>query len=354
MSDLDWTATLIAPDASLRSAIEQMDGAALKILLVVDQNRHLLGTLTDGDVRRALLRGETLDVETQTVMFKTPLVVGPDLDRAAVLDLMRVNKILQLPIVNSEQRVVGLHLWDKVLTPPRRENTILLMAGGFGKRMMPYTETTPKPMLEVAGKPLLQHAIERAKADGFHNFLISLHYLPDVIRNHFGDGSALGVNIDYITEDTPLGTAGALSLIRERPTLPMVIANGDILTDVRFSNFVDFHTSFGAVATMAVREHEYRNPFGVVQTDGMVITGFEEKPAWRTKVNAGLYVLSPEALDLIVPGEHCDMPTLFGRIARNGGKTIVYPIHETWMDVGNPQDLLRANRDSGQQGSEPK
>ncbi len=347
MTESNWTAALVDADLDLHGAIVALDRVGLQILLVVDADRLLLGTLTDGDVRRALLKGHGLDARAQDVMKRTPMVVGADLDRAAVLNLMRVNKLRQLPVLDALGRVVGLHLWDNVLAAPLRDNTVLLMAGGFGKRMMPYTETVPKPMLEVAGKPLLQHAIERAAADGFRKFLISLHYLPQVIRDHFGDGRAFDVEIDYVMEDTPLGTAGALSLMRSRPTAPMIIANGDILTDVRFSDMVEFHRGNAAAATMAVREHHYHNPFGVVQTEGMVITGFEEKPVWRTKINAGLYVLSPEALDLLEPNGFCNMPTLFERLQAQGAKTIVYPMHETWMDVGNPADLLAANRSGG-------
>lgn len=344
MTEPDWTATLIDPDADLHAAIAHLDRGGQQILLIVDPDRHLLGTLTDGDVRRALLRGLSLGSRVEDAMSRTPMVVGPDLDRGSVLNLMRVNKLRQLPILDATGRVAGLHVWDQVLVAPSRDNLIVLMAGGFGKRMMPFTETVPKPMLEVAGKPLLQHAVERAHADGFRRFLISLHYLPEVIRRHFGDGSAFGVEIDYIFEDKPLGTAGALSLITERPLLPFAVANGDVLTDVRFSDMLEFHRSFGAAATMAVREHQYHNPFGVVQTDGMAITGFEEKPVWRTKINAGLYMLDPVALDLLTPNEHCNMPTLFERLRLRGASTIVYPMHETWMDVGNPQDLLKANR----------
>lgn len=344
MTEPDWTATLIDPDADLHAAIAHLDRGGQQILLIVDPDRHLLGTLTDGDVRRALLRGLSLGSRVEDAMSRTPMVVGPDLDRGSVLNLMRVNKLRQLPILDATGRVAGLHVWDQVLVAPSRDNLIVLMAGGFGKRMMPFTETVPKPMLEVAGKPLLQHAVERAHADGFRRFLISLHYLPEVIRRHFGDGSAFGVEIDYIFEDKPLGTAGALSLITERPLLPFAVANGDVLTDVRFSDMLEFHRSFGAAATMAVREHQYHNPFGVVQTDGMAITGFEEKPVWRTKINAGLYMLDPVALDLLTPNEHCNMPTLFERLRLRGAPTIVYPMHETWMDVGNPQDLLKANR----------
>jgi dTDP-glucose pyrophosphorylase/predicted transcriptional regulator len=342
--ELDWTTTLTGPDVGLHDAIAHLDRAGQQILLVVDADRRLVGTLTDGDVRRALLRGLVLSSRIDEAMFRTPMVVGPELDRAAVLNLMQVNKLRQLPIVDGAGRVVGLHVWDRVLSVPTRDNLMVLMAGGFGRRMMPFTETVPKPMLEVAGKPLLQHAIERAHADGFRRFLISLHYLPEVIRDHFGDGRAFGVEIGYVLERAPLGTAGALSLMPERPDLPFVVANGDVLTDVRFSDMLEFHRSFGASATMAVREHQYHNPFGVVQTDGMEITGFEEKPVWRTRINAGLYTLDPEALDLLVPDEHCNMPTLFDRLRARGKRTIVYPMHETWMDVGNPQDLLKANR----------
>ncbi|MCF8486824.1 MAG: nucleotidyltransferase family protein [Rhodobacteraceae bacterium] len=342
--EIDWTSAVVDASLDLHGAIVALDRVGLQILLMTDSEGYLLGTITDGDIRRALLRGSPLTTAARDVMHLTPMVVGPDLGRTAVLTLMQVNKIRQLPIISPEGRVVGLHLWDQVLAVPAHDNTVVLMAGGFGKRMMPYTETRPKPMLEVAGKPLLQHALERARADGFTRFLITLHYLPQVIQAHFGDGSAFDVEIDYVHEDTPLGTAGALSLIKDRPSVPMIVANGDILTDVRFSDMLEFHRQHGATATMAVREHEYHNPFGVVQTDGVNITAFEEKPVWRTKINAGLYVLNPEALDLLTPNSHCNMPTLFERIQAKASRTIVYPMHETWMDVGNPQDLLNANR----------
>jgi dTDP-glucose pyrophosphorylase len=342
--EIDWTSAVVDASLDLHGAIVALDRVGLQILLMTDSEGHLLGTITDGDIRRALLRGSPLTTAARDVMHLTPMVVGPDLGRTAVLTLMQVNKIRQLPIISPEGRVVGLHLWDQVLAVPAHDNTVVLMAGGFGKRMMPYTETRPKPMLEVAGKPLLQHALERARADGFTRFLITLHYLPQVIQAHFGDGSAFDVEIDYVHEDTPLGTAGALSLIKDRPSVPMIVANGDILTDVRFSDMLEFHRQHGATATMAVREHEYHNPFGVVQTDGVNITAFEEKPVWRTKINAGLYVLNPEALDLLTPNSHCNLPTLFERIQAKASRTIVYPMHETWMDVGNPQDLLNANR----------
>jgi len=343
-NDVNWQETLVPASIDLHGVIAALDRGGLQIVMVVDDSRRLLGTVTDGDVRRALLRGQTLDVAAEGVMVRTPMVVGPEIGRDLVLSLMRMNKLRQLPILDGDRRVIGLHVWDNVVVAPARDNSVVLMAGGFGKRMMPHTENRPKPMLEVAGKPLLEHAIERAAADGFSRFVISVHYLPDVIIRHFGDGARWDVEISYLHETTPLGTAGALSLLDRAPEEPLVIANGDVLSGARFSDMLDFHIGFNAVATMAVREHEYHNPFGVVQTDGMVITGFEEKPVWRTRINAGIYVLNPEALEVLVRDEPCNMPTLFDRVRARGGLTIAYPMHETWMDVGNPQDLLVANK----------
>jgi NDP-sugar pyrophosphorylase family protein len=189
---------------------------------------------------------------------------------------------------------------------------------------------------------MLEHIIERAKRDGFNHFLISLHYLGEMIEDYFGDGGKLGVNISYISEGVPLGTAGSLSLMTRRPMLPFIVTNGDVLTDIHYNDFLDFHIRQGAHATMAVRQHEIQNQFGVVRTNGVEIEGFEEKPVYRSHVNAGIYVLSPNVLDHLECGEHCDMPTLFERIKKKDGRTIVYPMHEPWLDVGRPEDLYKA------------
>lgn len=342
-NEMNWTKTLLGPQATLREVIASLEVTGLRIVLVSDPDRHLLGTATDGDLRRALLRGDTLDTQVQDIMFTSPLVVGADMDRGTVLNLMGVNKIHQLPIVDAQNRLIGLHIWDDMLAPTTHDNTVLIMAGGFGKRMRHHTKNCPKPMLKVGGKPMLEHIILRAAAEGFHKFVVSLFYLPDVIRDHFGDGSRWNVKISYVQETEPLGTAGALSLMYPAPELPFIVTNGDVLTDIRLAEMLTFHNAHHAAATMAVRQHEWQHPFGVVKTKGIIINGFEEKPVYKSHVNAGIYVLEPKALTHLTKGEFCNMPTLFERLQSDNQATIAYPMHEVWMDVGRPEDLVAAN-----------
>lgn len=338
----DWQATLLPLGSTIQQAIYSLEISGLQIVLATINGNKLAGTLTDGDIRRAFLRGLNLDSTIDEVINTKPLIVPPEMSRDVVLQLMQMNKLHQLPVVDGDGFVVGLHAWDSIVTPAALENWMVIMAGGKGTRLRPHTENCPKPMLEIGGKPMLEHIIERAKRDGFKHFLISLHYLGEMIEDYFGDGSSLGVNITYLREDTPLGTAGSLSLITERPSLPFIVTNGDVMTDIHYNEFLDFHIRHSAQATMAVRQHEIQNQFGVVRTNGVEIEGFEEKPVYRSHVNAGIYVLSPSVLDNLESDEHCDMPTLFERIKKNDGRTIVYPMHEPWLDVGRPEDLHKA------------
>lgn len=342
-----WQAAVITLHSTIQDVIKNLDDSALQIALVVSSEKKFLGTITDGDIRRGLLRGLTLDSPIESIMFRDSLVVTPQMSRDMVLQLMQTNRIHQLPIVDEMRRVVGLYLLDEILAPSVRENIFLIMAGGRGKRLMPHTENCPKPMLAVAGKPMLEHIIERAKREGFHNFLISIHYLGHMIEEYFGDGSKFGVSIEYVREEEPLGTAGALSLIEKIPPNPFIVTNGDVLTDIHYAEFLDFHMRHGATATMAVRLHEWQHPFGVVRTKGVEIIGFEEKPVYRSHVNAGIYTLNPEALTRLLPKTHCDMPTLFSRLSDEGLRTIVYPMHEPWIDVGRPDDLHKVNLQEG-------
>nr|WP_255702758.1 sugar phosphate nucleotidyltransferase [Roseivivax sp. GX 12232] len=222
------------------------------------------------------------------------------------------------------------------------------MAGGKGTRLRPYTENCPKPLLPVAGKPILQHIIERARGQGFTKFILSLNYLGEMIRDHFGDGSRFGVSIDYVTEDQPLGTAGALSLLSPAPTRPFVVTNGDVLTDIDYRDLIEFCERQEALGVMAVRIYEWTNPYGVVQMDGLEITGFVEKPVSRSHINAGVYAFEPQALAHLRRDERCDMPMLFDRLREAGERTVAYPMHEPWLDVGRPDDLEKAN--SGEEG----
>ena len=339
-----WRRALLPPVASLREAIQVLNDAALRIALVVDPAGILVGTLTDGDIRRGLLRGLGLQSPIETLIKCEALVVPPGLSRDTVIHLMQANKLFQLPIVDSERRLLGLHLWDEVTEPTDKPNLIVIMAGGQGKRLRPHTAACPKPLLRVSGKPMLQHIIERAKGEGFTQFLIAINYLGEMIEDYFRDGSRLGVSIDYLRETSPLGTAGALSLLNPWPDLPFVVINGDVICDIRYGEILDFHQRHESVATMAVRQHEWQHPFGVVQTKGIEIIGFEEKPVVRSHINAGVYTLSPEVLQHLNGGDHCDMPTLFERLQAQGQRTVAYPMHEPWLDVGRPDDLVKANQ----------
>jgi dTDP-glucose pyrophosphorylase len=340
----DWLATVLPLGSTIQQAIHSLESSSMQIVLAVSDGYKLEGTLTDGDIRRAFLKGHQLESAIDAVIHRNPLVVPPEIGLDLVLQLMKINKIHQLPIVSPEGELVGLHVWDSIIAPGVIENMMIIMAGGKGTRLRPHTENCPKPMLEVGGKPMLEHIIERAVTDGFQDFVISLHYLGNMIEDYFGDGSKYGVSINYLKEDEPLGTAGCLSLLPNKPDLPIIVTNGDVLTDIHYNEFLDFHIRHEAKATMAVRQHEIQNQFGVVRTKGVEIEGFEEKPIYRSHVNAGIYVLNPDVLNYLEHKKHCDMPVLFERIKKSSGRTIVYPMHEPWLDVGRPEDLASARK----------
>lgn len=338
-----WRRAILPSSATVEQAIQNLNQVAIKIVLVVNANGELEGTISDGDIRRGLLKGLNLKSSIESVIHRNALVVPPQMGRDLVMRLMVANKIQQIPVVDENQRVVGLHLWDEINLAPTRANLLVIMAGGMGTRLRPHTENCPKPLLPVSGKPMLEHIVERAKAEGFSRFVMAIHYLGHMIEEYFGNGERLGVNIEYLREQSPLGTAGALGLLSPRPDAPFVVTNGDVITDIHYGELLDFHIRHGAVATMAVRVHEWQHPFGVVQTKGIDIVGFEEKPVARSHINAGVYVLNPEALDVLSRDAPCDMPTLFERLQAKGKRTVAYPMHEPWLDVGRPDDLVAAN-----------
>jgi dTDP-glucose pyrophosphorylase/sulfur carrier protein ThiS len=339
-----WQQAILPANSSVQQAIRNLDLNAIKIVLIVNEEGLLQGTISDGDIRRGLLKGLDLSSPITTIIHRNALVVPPELTRSMVMQLMVANKILQIPIVDEEHQVVGLHLWEEISSPPSRSNIMVIMAGGKGTRLMPFTENCPKPMVDVAGKPMLEHIIERGKLEGFCHFVLTIHYLGHMIEDYFGDGSNLEVSIKYVREKTPLGTAGALALLSPKPETPFVVTNGDVITDIRYGELLDFHNRCEATATMAVRIHEWQHPFGVVQTEGIDIIGFDEKPIARSHINAGVYALSPDAL-IVLEGEAvtCDMPTLFGRLKAKEKRTVAYPMHEPWLDVGRPIDLVQAS-----------
>jgi dTDP-glucose pyrophosphorylase len=341
-SDELWRQAILPTNANIQQAIRNLDQVAIKIVLVVNEAGELEGTISDGDIRRGLLKGLDLNSQIVSVIHHNALVVPPEMGRDMVIQLMVANKIQQIPVVDEHRYLVGLHLWDEITTPPTRSNMMVVMVGGMGTRLRPHTENLPKPLLPIAGKPMLEYIIERAKLEGFSHFVLAIHYLGYMIEDYFGNGDRLGVRIDYLREQSPLGTAGALGLLNPRPDKAFVVTNGDVISDIRYGELLDFHIRHAAAATMAVRVHEWQHPFGVVQTKGVDIVSFEEKPVARSHINAGVYVLEPDALSVLSADTHCDMPALFERLQAQAKRTVAYPMHEPWLDVGRPDDLKQA------------
>lgn len=344
-----WRNALVNSDATLEQAIEVLDKAALRIALVVDSKDKLLGTLTDGDVRRALLKHLSLETPVAEVMNSHPKTAEKSWTKNRILAVMEKYELLQLPMVDGAGRVVGLANLHDILNKQRHDNPVFLMAGGFGTRLRPLTNNCPKPMLKVGDKPILEQILMSFVETGFHRFYISTHYMPEVIRDYFGNGEKWGVSIQYIHEEEPLGTGGALGLLPHGEIdLPLFMMNGDLLTSLNPHSFLEFHQSHDAIATMCVREYEHQIPYGVITSEGAEIKSMVEKPVHRFFVNAGIYLLDPSLVKSVSSGLRIDMPTLLEQQI-SGGKTVnMFPIHEYWLDIGRMDDFQKAQSESGE------
>jgi dTDP-glucose pyrophosphorylase len=342
-----WEGALVGPDTSLRDALAIIDVTGTQLALVVDGNRKLLGTLSDGDARRALLRGLALTDRVAEAMFATPTVARAGEDRQSMIATMRRLGLHQLPVVDAAGVVVGLEIVHEFLTPPARENRVVIMAGGLGSRLEELTRDVPKPMLTVGSRPLLETIVRGFVDQGFRRFYFAVNYKAEKIESYFGNGAAMGIEIEYLRERERMGTAGALSLMPTRPRDPILVMNADVLTKEDFGSMVEKHLDAGAVGTMAVRDYEMQVPFGVVRERDGLIERIEEKPIQRYVVAAGIYVLSPEALDLVPGDTFFDMPALFERMLQKGMRTRCHPIDGYWLDIGRVSDYERANLDFG-------
>lgn len=341
----DWKSIIVSPQTPLRDAIALIDKSSLQVALVLDPDGRLLGILTDGDVRRSILRGDSLDVATAMVMNADATSASADIPREEMLAIMRRRAFHHLPLVNDAGLVVGLATLDELIGAAKKPNAVVLMAGGLGTRLHPLTKERPKPLLHVGGKPILETIMEGFIEQGFYRFFISVNYKAEMIQEHFGDGARWGVEISYLRENERLGTAGALSLLPELPTHPMIVMNGDLLTKVSFDGLLAFHKEHASLATMAVREYEHQVPYGVVRMNGASITSIEEKPVQRYFVNAGIYVLSPQVLSYIPKSCFFDMPNLFERLIAATQITAAYPLREYWLDIGRIEEFEQAQRD---------
>lgn len=337
-----WQKTLVNQNHTLLDTMKIIDDSSLQFAVVVDEKQHLLGTVTDGDIRRGILRGEGLDVTITSIMNPNPISARSGQKYHKYKQLMKSKMLKQLPIVDENNRIINILFADNIETTLNK-NTVVLMLGGLGTRLRPLTNDTPKPMLRVGNKPILETIIEGFKQYGYTNFIFSVNYKKEVIQDYFQNGEAFDVKIEYIEEDKKMGTAGALSLLKSRPTKPFFVMNGDLLTQINFDQLMQFHIEQDSVATMCVREYEYQIPYGVIEIDGTDLVTIREKPIHRSFVNAGIYVLNPEVFNFIPHNEYYDMPTLFDQLIDKKEKASVFPIHEYWLDIGKMDDFNKAN-----------
>jgi dTDP-glucose pyrophosphorylase len=339
----EWKQILVTQEVTIRETLQIIDASAMQIALVVDSENRLLGTVTDGDIRRGILKGVNLDDSVKKIMNPHPTVAKSYERRDIVLAVMKLKRLNHIPVIDDEGRVINVETLQDLIQADVKENIVVLMAGGLGTRLRPLTDDCPKPLLKVGGKPVLETILENFMEYGFRKFYLSVNYKADMIKKYFGNGSRWGIEIDYIYEDKQLGTAGALSLLPERTNQPLLVMNGDLLTKVNFQQLIDFHSVHQAQATMCVRDYQFQVPYGVVKIDQDQLIGIDEKPIQHFFVNAGIYVLEPKLLELIPKNEFFDMPNLFKKIINQAGETTAFPIREYWMDIGQVNDYERAN-----------
>jgi dTDP-glucose pyrophosphorylase/CBS domain-containing protein len=340
-------AILVSPTTTIGNAIAAIDRGALSIALVVTAERGLLGTITDGDVRRAILRGVALEQPAQDIMNPHPTWVTATTSLRATQELMRRRAITRIPVVDDELRLVGLRRLEDLLDAPLDgvENLVVLMAGGLGQRLRPLTTAVPKPMLPVGGRPLLETLVQGFRDQGFRRVCLAVNYLSEVVEGHFGDGSAFGVDIRYVRETEPLGTIGALSLLDEPADRPVIVMNGDVLTKVNFNSLLEFHQANGYAMTLCVRHYEFQVPYGVVELQDARVASVEEKPVKGFFVNAGIYVLDPDVVGTIPRGAPTDATDVVQRLIAEGRPVGSFPVREYWIDVGSHADLERAGKE---------
>jgi dTDP-glucose pyrophosphorylase len=329
----------LGPDATIRDAVQRIDRGASQTALIVDAERHLLGVVTDGDVRRAILRDITLDQPVSRIMSSQPKVMLAGTPDIEILRHLQLHALHQIPVVDSQNRVVALRTIDDFMRADRLPNTIVIMAGGLGTRLKPITNDLPKPMVGIGGRPLLETTIMSLVNQGFFRFRISVNHLGDVIEDHFGDGSKWNADIQYLREPEALGTAGSLKLLTDPPDHPLIVMNGDLLTSLNFAKMLAFHQSNNAAATMGVREHRVEIPYGVIESDGAFLTRIKEKPANDYLINAGVYVIDPWVIDVVETGGRVDMTDVCEAVLARNERVGVYRIEEYWRDIGQLTDL---------------
>ena len=335
---------IIKPDYTIRDVIKNLNKTGLKIAIVTDKNNKLFGTIVDGDIRRGLLNGLGLDDKIDSIIYKNPRTTNSKIKTHEATEIMKINYLSHLPVVDENFKLIGLHTLDEVVRPPSRENKFIIMAGGFGKRLLPLTKNKPKALINVLGKPMLEHIVLKAKSFGFKNFTFSINYLGHMVKEYFSSGEKFNVKIDYIEEKKPLGTAGSLFYLKDIKNQTFLVTNCDVISDIDYGDAIDYHKSHNADVTMVVRRYETQNPFGVIETKGNNFHSYHEKPIKYENINSGIYIIESNVLKYLENEKYKDMPDFFTTLVKEGKKVIVYPIYEEWYDLGQKNIKLNISK----------
>jgi len=330
---------IVNSDYTVRDVIKNLNKSRLKIVLVVDKSNKLLGTIVDGDIRRGLLNGLGLDEKIGGIIYTHPKVTNSKISAYQANEIMKINELGHLPIVDKNHKPIGLHTLDEIMRPIQRENKIVIMAGGLGKRLLPLTKNKPKALINVFGKPMLEHIVTKIKRCGFKNFIFSVNYFGSMIRKYFLSGGKLGVKINYIEEKKPLGTAGSLCYLKNLESQTILVTNCDIISEIDYGDAIDYHELHRADATMVVHRYGTQNPFGVIETKGNTFHSYHEKPIKYENINAGIYIFKTDVLKYLQNEKYKDMPEFFKTLSKAKKKVIVYPIYEFWHDLGYKNDF---------------
>ncbi|NMB96952.1 MAG: CBS domain-containing protein [Clostridiaceae bacterium] len=341
----EWRKILIPPYMSIKEAIEVINITSLQIALVIDENNKLLGTVTDGDVRRGIIKEISLEDAVEGIMNTNPITITGKKNKKTILSVMEKNKLRHLPVVDDTGSVIGLERLEDLLHYSKKENWIVIMAGGLGQRLKPLTDKCPKPMLTIEDKPILEIILANFIEQGFYQFYISVNYMAEQIKSYFGDGSKWGINIRYINEEKMMGTAGSLSLLPVQTDKPIIVMNGDILTKLNFEQLINYHLEHRAQATVAVRAYSFQIPYGVVKINKDRLAGFEEKPIYTSFINAGIYVFNPSVLKKIPVNSYFNMNQLLELMLENNEQISIFPVREYWVDIGTISDFNQAKLD---------
>ena len=336
----------LSPNDCVQDAVKAIETNAAKIVFIIDDKGRLVGSVSDGDIRRALLKGQGLDSPVSQVMNPNPVVVRTtNYSNKQVLKLMKDKDVRYIPILNNHNQILNIQTSEDLQKKDIKDNWVVLMAGGLGERLSPLTETKPKPLLTLGSKPILENILESFIDNGFRKIFISVNYKANMVEEYFGDGSKWNVEIIYIRESKRLGTVGALGLLPVIPDNPIIVMNGDILTKVNFEKLLNFHQKNDCVATMCIRNYDHQIPYGTVVVDNQKVKSIVEKPIHNFFVNAGIYVLEPEIINGMLKNVYKDMTDLLKELMMAQKEVSVYPIHEYWLDIGQMDDFERAQSD---------